>query len=110
MTRARRDVSYPDETNATRPTPVAETGRVIGETMRQWIQVGAVVFCAVLAACSGDKPQELLETAQLEERQHNVVHAKQLYEDLARLYPSSPQAEVARARLAQLRKERSPGG
>jgi hypothetical protein len=102
MTRARRDVSYPDETNATRPTPVAETGRVIGETMRQWIHVGAVVFCAVLVACSGDKPKELLETAQLEERQHNVAHAKQLYEDLVRLYPSSPQAEVARARLASL--------
>ena len=102
MTRTRRDVSYPDETNATRPTPVAETGRVIGETMRQWIHVGAVVFCAVLVACSGDKPKELLETAQLEERQHNVVHAKQLYEDLVHLYPDSPQAETARTRLVSL--------
>jgi TolA-binding protein len=70
--------------------------------MRQWIHIGTVVFCIVLAACSGDKPKELLETAQLEERQHNAVHAKQLYEDLVRLYPSSPQAEVARARLASL--------
>ncbi len=67
--------------------------------MRQWINVGAVVFCLVMASCSGDKPKELLETAELEERQHNVVHAKQLYEDLVRLYPSSPQAETARARL-----------
>ena len=67
--------------------------------MRQWINVGAVVFCLVMASCSGDKPKELLETAELEERQHNVVHAKQLYEDLIRLYPSSPQAEIARARL-----------
>jgi TolA-binding protein len=67
--------------------------------MRQWINVGAVVFCLVMASCSGDKPKELLETAELEERQHNVVHAKQLYEDLIRLYPSSPQAETARARL-----------
>ena len=48
--------------------------------MRRWIHIGAVVFCVVLSACSGDKPKELLETAQLEERQHNVVHAKQLYE------------------------------
>ena len=67
--------------------------------MGQWINVGAVVFCLVMASCSGDKPKELLETAELEERQHNVVHAKQLYEDLIRLYPSSPQAEIARARL-----------
>jgi TolA-binding protein len=70
--------------------------------MRRWIHIGAVVFCVVLAACSGDKPKELLETAQLEERQHNVAHAKQLYEDLIRLYPASPQAETARTRLASL--------
>ena len=47
--------------------------------MRQWIHIGAVVFCVVLAACSGDKPKELLETAQLEERQHNVAHGLLLY-------------------------------
>jgi ferritin-like protein len=82
---------------------VAEPGRVIEETMRQWIHIiGAVVFCVVLAACNGEKPKELLETAELEERQHNVVHAKQLYEDLVRLYPSSPQAEIARKRLLSL--------
>lgn len=55
-----------------------------------------------LTACSGDKPKELLETAELEERQHNIVHAKELYEDLVRLYPTSPQAEIARARLTSL--------
>ena len=70
--------------------------------MRRWIHIGAVVFCVVLAACSGDKPKELLETAQLEERQHNVVHAKHLYEDLVHLYPDSPQAETARTRLVSL--------
>ena len=71
--------------------------------MRQWIHIiGAVVFCVVLAACNGEKPKELLETAELEERQHNAVHARQLYEDLVRLYPSSPQAEIARNRLLSL--------
>ena len=76
---------------------------MIEETMRQWIHIiGAVVFCVVLAACNGEKPKELLETAELEERQHNVVHAKQLYEDLVHLYPSSPQAETARKRLVSL--------
>jgi TolA-binding protein len=81
---------------------MADTMRVIGEMMRQWIHIGAIVFCVVLAACSGDKPKELLETAELEERQHNVAHAKQLYEELVRLYPSSPQAETARKRLTSL--------
>jgi len=75
---------------------------MIGGATRRWIHVGAVVLCVVLAACSGDKPKELLETAELEERQHNVIHAKQLYEDLVHLYPSSPQAETARKRLASL--------
>ena len=70
--------------------------------MKQWIHVGALVFCVVLAACSGDKPKELLETAEFEERQMNLPHARQLYEDVIRLYPASKEAETARARLASL--------
>ena len=72
--------------------------------MTRWMHIGAVVFCIALAACTGDKAKELFETAELEERQHNVAHAKQLYEDLVRLYPSSPQAESARTRLVLLNK------
>ena len=53
-------------------------------------------------ACSGDKAKEMLETAEFEERQMNLPHAKQLYEDILRLYPSSKEAETARARLAAL--------
>jgi Tfp pilus assembly protein PilF len=68
--------------------------------MRTWMHIGAMLFCIVLTACGGDKANELLETAELEERQHNVAHARQLYEDLVRLYPSSPQAETAKKRLA----------
>ena len=60
------------------------------------------LFPALLLACSGDRAQELLDPAQLEEQQHNLPHAKQLYDDVIRLYPSSKQAEIARARLAQL--------
>ena len=72
--------------------------------MTRWMHIGAVVFCTALAACTGDKAKELFETAELEERQHNIAHAKQLYEDLIRLYPSSPQAEIAQARLVLLNK------
>lgn len=57
-----------------------------------------------LGSCSGDKAKELLETAQFEERQTNLSHAKQLYEDIVRLYPTSHEAEIARARLAALNK------
>lgn len=62
----------------------------------------SVLCCSMLFGCSGDKPQELLETAQFEERQMNLPHARQLYDDVIRLYPASPQADIARARLAQL--------
>lgn len=55
-----------------------------------------------VTGCTGDKPKELLETAEFEERQMNVPHAKQLYEELVRLYPTSPEADIARSRLAAL--------
>ena len=56
----------------------------------------------LLSGCSGDKAKDLLETAEFEERQMNLPHAKQLYEEVIRLYPSSPQAQTARERLAKL--------
>jgi hypothetical protein len=65
----------------------------------------AIVFCSLslfFSACTGDKAKELLETAEFEERQMNLPHAKQLYEDIVRLYPSSQEADTARTRLAQL--------
>jgi TolA-binding protein len=66
-----------------------------------------LILCSLcfmlLLSCSGDKAKELLETAEFEERQHNVVHAKQLYEEIVRSHPSSPQAETARTRLAALK-------
>lgn len=62
----------------------------------------SLVLVLALVACSGDKAKELLETAEFEERQHNESHAKQLYEDVIRLYPSSKEADTARARLAAL--------
>ena len=71
--------------------------------MTSWINIVIVVLLLVGAtACSGDKAKALLETAELEERQMNVPHAKQLYEDIIRLYPSSKEADTARARLAKL--------
>jgi len=59
----------------------------------------------VLPGCGGDQAAQWLETAQLEERQNNVAHAKQLYEDIIRLYPDSQAAKTARARLDALQKQ-----
>ena len=62
----------------------------------------AILFSLAVVGCSGDKAKELLETAELEERQMNAPHAKQLYEEVIRLYPSSREAQTARERLAKL--------
>lgn len=64
--------------------------------------IGALTLVLLLGGCTGDKAKELLETAEFEERQMNVPHAKELYQELIRLYPSSPQAQTARERLAKL--------
>ncbi len=71
-----------------------------------WLRVmsGLMVSFALVFGfgCTGDKAKEMLETAEFEERQMNLPHAKQLYEDVIRLYPSSTEADTARARLAAL--------
>ena len=56
----------------------------------------------LLLGCS-DKARELFETAAFEENQGNIPHAKELYEELVRSYPSSKEAELARAHLADLK-------
>jgi hypothetical protein len=70
--------------------------------MRRFIAI--LLLAALFIACSGD-PAELLDTAQLEERQHNPAHAMELYEELLAKHPHSEQAEVARRRLEVLRSQ-----
>lgn len=62
--------------------------------------------CLWLSGCPGDKSQEMLETAQFEERQNNQAHAKELYQEIIRLYPQTPAAQTARDRLAALDQDR----
>ncbi len=61
------------------------------------------IGCMLLLSCSGDKAKEMLETAEFEERQMNLPHAKQLYEDVIRLYPTSKEAATAQERLAAIK-------
>jgi len=64
--------------------------------------IGCVLGLFLLLGCS-DKAKELFETAAFEENQGNIPHAKELYEELVRSYPSSKEAELARAHLADLK-------
>ena len=50
----------------------------------------------------GSGPKELLDTAGLEEVQNNPTHARELYEELMRRYPDSPEARTAGERVRAL--------
>ena len=57
-----------------------------------------------LSACANPegKSQQLYETAQFEEQQNNFKHARQLYEEITRDYPTTSYASKAKERLGQI--------
>ncbi|MBL0224252.1 MAG: hypothetical protein IPQ16_01330 [Geobacteraceae bacterium] len=63
-----------------------------------------LVLAALLPGCSSAEKQaaELLETARFEEKQSNIEHATKLYKEILQKYPSSPAAQEATARMADL--------
>lgn len=63
----------------------------------------ALVLAAALAlaACNGGA-KELLDTAAFEELQRNTAHARELYQEVVRKHPGTPEAARAKARLAAL--------
>lgn len=63
-----------------------------------------VLLIGGLMAC-GEDPQQLWETAQFEEQQHNQAHARELYERILRDHPDSPAARQAQERLEEWKKE-----
>ena len=62
----------------------------------------AVLLATLGAGCSDNGAQELYMTAQFEERQNNLQHAKDLYQEITTKYPASSYAKDAEARLATL--------
>jgi hypothetical protein len=67
--------------------------------MRRYRWLGLLGF-AFLIGCGG--PGDLMETAQFEELQHNTAHARQLYEQVVREFPGTPEAQAAADRLRAL--------
>ncbi|MEP6601394.1 MAG: outer membrane protein assembly factor BamD [Nitrospirota bacterium] len=73
---------------------------------RSKIFVLAVILLLIFTgACSSDKAQALFESAQLEERQNNPVHAKELYQEILTKYPKSEYASKAEERLRELQRK-----
>jgi len=63
---------------------------------------GLALMMGVLLAC-GEDPQQLFDTAQFEEQQHNQAHARELYERILRDHPDSLVARKAQERLKEIR-------
>ena len=61
----------------------------------------ALAALVLLAAC-GSGAKELMETATFEELQKNPAHARELYAEVVRKYPGSPEAAKATERLHAL--------
>ena len=77
----------------------------LGESLKYFSRFcGLALLLGVLMAC-GEDPQQLFETAQFEEQQHNQAHARELYERILRDHADSPVAEKARERLEELKKK-----
>ena len=72
--------------------------------MKRVVLILTILVSLVLSACSDNRAQELFETAELEELQHNQDHARQLYEEIISKYPNSEYAKNAEERLAALQK------
>lgn len=68
--------------------------------------MAVLLLAAAVSACSGNGAAELYETAQLEERQNNPAHARELYEENTKKYPGSDYAQKAEARLRELSPEK----
>lgn len=62
-----------------------------------------ILFSVSVSGCSGDKAKELMDTALLEEKQHNPDHARKLYQEIIQKYPNSPFAKDAQKRLSEMK-------
>lgn len=62
-------------------------------------------FAMAISACSGNEAEQLFETAQLEEVQHNKEHALQLYREIVEKFPDSEYARNAQERVDALQKD-----
>jgi TolA-binding protein len=70
-------------------------------TRRGWASARALALAALLSGC-GSGADELMETAAFEELQNNPAHARQLYEQVVKQYPGTPEAAKASERLRAL--------
>jgi len=70
--------------------------------MRVFLAV-LIIFSMAVLGCQAKEAQELFDTAQLEELQHNGEHARVFYEEIIRKHPDSAEAAKAKERLSAMK-------
>lgn len=71
--------------------------------MRHLLLSLMIISSLNLAGCFSDNGKQLFETAQFEEKQNNLEHAKQLYGEIAKKYPGTEFGKKAEERLKTLK-------
>jgi len=61
--------------------------------------IAVILAVLTVTGCVADNGKELFETAQFEEKQHNVQHAEQLYREIVKKWPDSVYGQKAAERL-----------
>lgn len=72
--------------------------------MKMFVLALMILLFVSVFGCSGDKAKELMDTAILEEKQHNAEHARKLYQEIIQKYPDSPLAKDAQKKLSDMGK------
>jgi|GEM_PF-441354 TolA-binding protein len=73
-------------------------------SMKLFILTLMILFSVSVSGCSVDKAKDLMDTALLEEKQHNPDHARQLYQEIIQKYPDSAFAKDAQKKLSEFKK------
>ena len=70
-------------------------------SMRRLVILVSLLLALGSAAC-GDGAKEIFDTAEFEELQNNIEHARQLYRRIIEQYPDSQFAGKAQGRLREM--------
>jgi len=79
------------------------SARTRGQIMKRIVLVLTIFLAITSFGCSGSTPEDLFDTAKLEELQDNHEHARELYQQIIEKYPESEYAKQSKERLTKMK-------
>ena len=79
------------------------SARTRGQIMKRIVLVLTILLAITSFGCSSSAPEDLFDTAKLEEIQDNHEHARELYQQIIEKYPESEYAKQSKERLAKMK-------